>query len=232
MHYASKGKYYKCCTYCLIHEQNPLQIKFPSVKLAQICRPRTLSISCFCRPGQNPIQIINKMFVKLILTQFVWLISIFKNTYRRPSTSSPLKPLIGFWPNFTGMIPGWSPTKVVKIVLIGCISRSRGQIVGFQNAIFKNPFVWKYKAQSFHICYIASSRGSLLKLFKLCPWGQNWPCPVGHNFTLNYIRKSLNDIFSWTANGYLTKLNRVGGTLPKLFKWFWLEAYVVHGVKK
>jgi len=29
-----------------------------------------------------------------------------------------------------------------------------------------------YKSQSFHICYIASSRGPLPKLFKLCPWGQ------------------------------------------------------------
>jgi len=153
----------------------------------------------FYRPGINPIQIINKMCVKLILTQFVWRISIFKNTYRRPSTSSPLKPLIGFWPNFTGMIPGWSPTKVVKRVLIGCISRSRGQKIGFQNAIFKNLLVWKYKTQSFYIWYIASSRGPLPKLFKLCPWGQNWPRPVGHNFTLNYIRKTSNDFLSWTA---------------------------------
>jgi len=44
--------------------------------------------------------------------------------------------------NLTGMIPGWSPTKVVKMVLIGLISRSRGQKIGFQNAIFKNLLVW------------------------------------------------------------------------------------------
>ena len=37
-------------------------------------------------------------------------------------------------------IPGWSPTKVVQMVLIGCISRSRGQKIGFQNAIFKKKF--------------------------------------------------------------------------------------------
>jgi len=111
--------------------------------------------------------------------------------------------------SFTGMIPGWSPTKVVQMVLIGCISRSQGQKVGFQNAIFKNLLVWNYKAQSFHIWYIASSI-SLPKLFKLCPWGQNWPRPGGHNFTLNYIWKSSNDIFSWTAYGNLTKLNRNG----------------------
>jgi len=36
------------------------------------------------------------------------------------------------------MIPGWSPTKVVQIVPVGCISRSQGQKIGFQNAIFKN----------------------------------------------------------------------------------------------
>ena len=40
-------------------------------------------------------------------------------------TSSPLKPLIGFWPNYTGMVPGRSPIKVVQMVLISCISRSQ-----------------------------------------------------------------------------------------------------------
>jgi len=44
--------------------------------------------------------------------------------------SSPLKPHIGFGPNFKGMIPGWSPTKFVQMVLIGCISRSQGQKIG------------------------------------------------------------------------------------------------------
>jgi len=43
--------------------------------------------------------------------------------------------------NFTGMIPVWSPTKVVQMVLIGSISRLRGQKEGFQNAIFKNLLV-------------------------------------------------------------------------------------------
>jgi len=88
-----------------------------------------------------------------------------------------------------------------------CISRSQGQKIGFQNAIFKNILVWNYKAQSFHIWYIASSRGPLPKLFKLCRWGQNWPRPGDNNFTLNYIRKSSNNI-SWTTNGNMTKLHR------------------------
>ena len=107
------------------------------------------------------------------------------------------------------MIPGRSPIKVVQTVPVGCISRSRGQWIDFWNEIFKNLLVWNYKAQNFHIWYIASSRGPLPKLFKLCSWGQHWPRPWGHNFTLNYIRKSSNDIFSWTGNGNLTKLNRI-----------------------
>jgi len=96
------------------------------------------------------------------------------------------------------------------MVAVGCISRSRGQKIGFQNAILKNLLVLNYNAQSFHIWYIASSRGPLPKMFKLCPWGKNWPRPRGHNFTFNYIRKSSNDIFSWTGNGNLTKLDRNG----------------------
>jgi len=115
---------------------------------------------------------------------------------------------MGIWPNFTGMIPGWSPIKVVQTVPVGCISRSGGQKIGFQNAIFKNLLVQNYKAQSFHIWYIALFRGPLPKLFKLCTWGQNWPRPGGHNFTLNYIRKSSNDFFSWTTDGNLPKLHR------------------------
>ena len=52
-----------------------------------------------------------------------------------------LELLMGIGPNFTGMIPGWSPIKVVQTVPVGCISRSRGQEIGFQNAIFKNLLV-------------------------------------------------------------------------------------------
>ena len=41
---------------------------------------------------------------------------------------------MGILPNSTGMVPGWSPTKIVQMVLIGCKSRSQGQKKGFQNA--------------------------------------------------------------------------------------------------
>ena len=52
--------------------------------------------------------------------------------------TSYLEPLMGVLPNSTAMVPGWSPTKIVQMVLIGCISRSQGQKIGLQIASFKN----------------------------------------------------------------------------------------------
>jgi len=95
------------------------------------------------------------------------------NYIRKTAKDFSLEPLMGILPNSTGMVPGWSLTIIVQMVLIGCISRSRGQKIGFQNEIFKNLLVCNYKAQSFHILYIALSRGPLPKWFKLCPLGQN-----------------------------------------------------------
>ena len=46
-------------------------------------------------------------------------------------TTSSLEPLMRISPNSTGMIPGRSPTKIAQMVLIGCISRSRVQKLGF-----------------------------------------------------------------------------------------------------
>jgi len=65
----------------------------------------------------------------------------------------------------------------------------------------------------------ASSRGPLPKLFKL--WSQICSRPWGHNFTLNFIRKTSNfDFFSWTADGNLTKLNRYDpSVIPYQSRW-------------
>jgi len=120
--------------------------------------------------------------------------------YGNDQTTSFLEPLMGIWPNSTGMVTAWSPTKIVQMVLIGCICRSRGKKIGFQNAMLKNLLIKNYKTQSFYIWYKTLSKDPLPKLFKLCPWG--------HNFTLDYIRKTSNDFLSWIANGNLTKLNR------------------------
>ena len=52
--------------------------------------------------------------------------------------TSSLEPLMVISPNSTEMIPGWSPTKIGNMVLIGCICMSQGQKIGFENATFKN----------------------------------------------------------------------------------------------
>ena len=41
-----------------------------------------------------------------------------------------------------------------------------------------------------------SSRGPLPKLLKLCPWGQNWPCPGCRNFTFDLFLR-------WVTQGPL-----------------------------
>jgi len=105
------------------------------------------------------------------------------------------------------------PYKVVQTVPVGCISRSQGQKIGFQNAIFKNLLARNYKAKSFHIWYIASYRGPLPMLFKYHPGD--------HYFTLIYIMKTSNDIFSLTANGKFDQTSQewsLGGPLSKLLK--------------
>jgi len=78
--------------------------------------------------------------------------------------TSYLELLMGIRPNSTGMVSGWSPTEIVHMVLIGWICRSWGK-----KKVSKCNFllVCNFKAQRFHIWYIASSRGPLPKLFKL-----------------------------------------------------------------
>ena len=92
-------------------------------------------------------------------------IELYKEKFKRHLL---LNRLMVIWPNSAGMVPGWSSTKIVQMVLIGCICRSWGQKIGFQNATSKTLLVWNYKAQSFHI-YIASF-GVLCKLLHCDPW--------------------------------------------------------------
>jgi len=72
-----------------------------------------------------------------------------------------------------------------KIVLIGCISRSQGQKLDFQNATFKNFLVWNYKAQSFHIWYLAPSRVPLPKLLNYVPGVKIDPAQGGSHFYID-----------------------------------------------
>jgi len=127
------------------------------------------------------------------------------------------------------MIPVRSSTKFVQTVSVGCISRLRGQKISF-HFFFKNLLVWNYKAQSFHIRYIASSRGPLPKLFKLCPWGQNWPRPRGSQFYIELYKEKFKRLLLlnclWDFDQTQQELS-LGGPLRKLFKWFWLVALVL-----
>ena len=61
--------------------------------------------------------------------------------------------------------------------------------------IFKNLLLLNRKARSLDILCVALSRGSLPSLFKLCPWGQNWPRP-GVSLVLHKtcIRKILENL--------------------------------------
>ena len=42
---------------------------------------------------------------------------------------------------------------------------------------------------------IASPSGPLPSLFKLCPWGQKWPCPSSHMFCIGFIKGNHSKIF-------------------------------------
>jgi len=123
-------------------------------------------------------------YLQKFLNHFHIIFSFSSPEHKLKLQTTSLKPVIGVWPNSTGMIPGWSPTNFVQMVLIGNTNRSRDQTLGFQHTIFKNPIVWNYKAQSFDIWCITSSRGHLAifcekTLVVLCKWlhCDIWPFP-------------------------------------------------------
>ena len=89
----------------------------------------------------------------------------------RPSRifKQPPKPLIGFWPNFTGMILGWSSFKVVQMVPVRCISRSQELKIDFLTKNLKNLLVRNH-CTDFNIIWQKCSFGDPLpRLFK--PFG-------------------------------------------------------------
>ena len=108
--------------------------------------------------------------------------------------SSGPKVLDQIWWNVARMSLGWSSTKVAQIVPVHWINRSRGPNRGSVNTNFENLLLRKNKAKSFHIWYVAWSRGPLSRLFKLSPFGQNWGQNRGHRFILNYIGKSFKNL--------------------------------------
>ena len=69
----------------------------------------------------------------------------------------------------------------------------------------KNLLVCNHTAQSFHIWYVVSSRGSRPILFKLCPWGQNWPGPQGLQLYMGLYRKKTLKIFFFFISYFVFK---------------------------
>ena len=90
-------------------------------------------------------------------------------------TTSPPKSLIGFWPNFTGMILGWSSFKVVQMVPVHCISRSLELKIDLQTEKLKNLLVRNHWT-NFNIILQKCSLGDPLpRLFKPLIHQKTWP---------------------------------------------------------
>ena len=79
--------------------------------------------------------------------------------------------------------------------------RPRGQKFGIEIywETFKNLLLQNHKAESFHIWYMATSRGPLHILLKESPWGQKWPRLRAQVFTLKYKWKLLKIFVSETT---------------------------------
>ena len=70
----------------------------------------------------------------------------------------------------------------------------------------------------FILTKICCDNNSLPKLFKLCPWGQNWPRPGGHNFTLIYKENFKRHLLvnHWWEFDQTSQEWSLGGPLPLL----------------
>ena len=108
--------------------------------------------------------------------ELLWSLTV--RCRRRPSvrpsvhnlyTTSPPKPQIEFWPNFTGMILGWSSFKVVQMVPVHCISRSQELKIDFLTKKLKNLLVRNHWTDFNIILQKCSFGDPLPRLFK--PFG-------------------------------------------------------------
>jgi len=77
---------------------------------------------------------------------------------------------MGIWLNFTGMIPGWSPIKVVQTVPVGCISRSQGQSIGFKIKLSKISCLKQQGQVLSYLIYKIIKRSST-KVVQIMPLG-------------------------------------------------------------
>jgi len=109
-------------------------------------------------------------FVSYNISNLLWQAFVChrsSSVVHRPSSSQ--KPLIGFWPNFTGMIPRCSSTKVVQTILVGCISRSQLSIVLCQSVAVVTSSCWLFQliTMSVVLCQSVAMVTSSCWLFQL-----------------------------------------------------------------
>jgi len=120
------------------------------------------------------------------------------------------------------------------MVLIGCICRSRGQYIGFQNAILKNILSETTRPKAFifgiyhHLDVLNQRCSNYAPGVKIDPVRGvtilHWNISGNFQTTLFLNR--------WWEFDQTQQEWSLCGPLQKLFKWFWLVVYVGHGVKK
>jgi len=110
--------------------------------------------------------------------------------------TSYLEPLMRIWPNSTGMVPGWSPTKIVQMVLIGWISRSRGQKNRSSNCNFQKSCL---KLQGPELSYLVYSiiLMSSTKVVQIMPLGSKVTLPRVSQFLHWIIQENLQTTSSF-----------------------------------
>ena len=130
---------------------------------------------------------------------------------------------MGIWPNFTGMILGWSSFKVVQMVPVHCISRSQELKIDFLtknlNLLVRNHWT------DFHIVLQKCSFGDPLpRLFK--PFGfVKKTCPPGGGglFSLYICIENFKNLLvrnHWTDFHIILQKCSFDDFLIRLFKPF------------
>ena len=139
-------------------------------------------------------------------------------------TTSP-KPLIGLWPNFTGMILGWSSFKVAQMVPVHCTSRSQELKIDFLTENLKNLLVRNHWTD-FNIIFrqTCSFGDPLQRLFKPFLFVKKQGCQGAGLISLYIYIENFKNLL---VRNYCTDFNItwqkcfLGDLLPRFFKPSW-----------
>ena len=123
-------------------------------------------------------------------------------------TTFSLEPFMWISPNLTGMIPWWSPTKIVQMVLIGCVSRSRGQKLVFYCNFQKTSCLQLQGPELSYLVYNIIKRSST-KDIKIMPLG----------FSINGSTVTFDLFLRWATQGPLVTLKALWIWAPHSTIW-------------